>query len=71
MDHFPKAAPPHGHDLISVRVPEAVRMTGISRSVLYELIKANELEAVKIGRATLVPVQSLRALIEKNTKKAA
>ena len=56
---------------ISVRIPEAVRMTGISRSVLYELIKAGELHAVKLGRATLVPVASLRALVEKNTRKAA
>lgn len=70
MHHFPNAMP-HAPELISVRIPDAVRMTGISRSVLYELIKANELEAVKLGRATLIPVTSLRALVEKNSKKAA
>ncbi len=62
---------PHILEPISVRIPEAVRMTGISRSVLYELIKAGELHAVKLGRATLVPVASLRALVEKNIRKAA
>lgn len=67
MNHSTAAAP----EPISVRIPEAVRMTGISRSVLYELIKAGELHAVKLGRATLVPVASLRALVEKNTRKAA
>jgi len=69
MHQHPNA--PHAAEPISVRIPEAVRLTGISRSVLYELIKAGELHAVKLGRATLVPVASLRALVEKNTRKAA
>ena len=56
-------------DPISVRIPDAVRMTGISRSVLYELIKAGDLQFVKLGRATLVPVASLRALVDRNMKK--
>ncbi|HEX2526960.1 MAG TPA: helix-turn-helix domain-containing protein [Geminicoccus sp.] len=59
------------HEPISVRVPDAARITGISRSVLYELIKTNELETVKIGRARLVPVASLRKLISKNVTKSA
>jgi excisionase family DNA binding protein len=46
-------------------------MTGISRSVLYELIKQNQLETIKIGRATLIPVASLKALISKNVTKSA
>ncbi|HEX2528528.1 MAG TPA: helix-turn-helix domain-containing protein [Geminicoccus sp.] len=58
-------------DPISVRIPDAVRMTGISRSVLYELIKQNQLETIKIGRATLIPVASLKALISKNVTKSA
>ncbi|WP_191058788.1 helix-turn-helix domain-containing protein [Geminicoccus harenae] len=62
---------PHAPEPISVRIPEAVRLTGISRSVLYELIQTGELNVVKLGRATLVPVASLRALVEKNTRKAA
>ena len=70
MQHFQNTAP-RSAEPISVRIPEAVRLTGISRSVLYELIKTNELTAVKIGRATLVTVESLRSLIEKNIKKTA
>ena len=48
---------------ISVRIREACRLTGISRSKLYELISKGEVETVKIGRITLVPMSSLRALI--------
>lgn len=51
--------------VISVKIPEAVRITGISRSRLYELIKKGDLEIVKIGRATLIKTDSLRDLIER------
>ena len=50
---------------ISVRIADAIRLTGIRRSKLYELIASGDLETVKIGRCTLVPVASLRALIER------
>lgn len=50
---------------ISVRIAEAVRLTGIRRSKLYELIGAGDLEIVKIGRCTRIPMDSLRALIER------
>jgi excisionase family DNA binding protein len=50
---------------ISVRIHEACRLTGIGRSKLYELIEAGELATIKIGRMTLVPMSSLRRLIEK------
>ena len=48
---------------ISVRIREACRLTGVGRSKLYELIAAGEVETVKIGRITLVPMSSLRALL--------
>jgi len=48
---------------ISVRIREACRLTGIGRSKLYELIAAGEVQTLKIGRITLVPMSSLRSLI--------
>ena len=51
--------------LLSVRVGEASRMIGIGRTKIYELIKAGDLETVKIGQATLVTIRSLRRLIER------
>lgn len=48
---------------ISVRIADAIRLTGIRRSKLYELIAAGDLETVKIGRCTLIPMASLHALI--------
>jgi excisionase family DNA binding protein len=49
---------------ISVRVPGAVRMTGLSRSRVYELMKSGEIEFVKVGSSTLILVESLRAFIQ-------
>jgi excisionase family DNA binding protein len=49
---------------ISVRVRTAVQLTGISRSRIYELIAAGEIETVKIGRSTLIPYRSLKRLVE-------
>lgn len=50
---------------ITVRIPIAVKLTGIGRSKLYELIKSGDVETVKIGSATLVKVASFRRLTER------
>lgn len=49
---------------ISMRIPDACRFTGISRSTLYLLIAQREVEIVKLGASTLVVTESLRRLIE-------
>ncbi|PZO87363.1 MAG: hypothetical protein DI623_14900 [Sphingomonas sanxanigenens] len=48
---------------IAVRVATAVKLTGIGRSTLYELIKSGEIETVKIGRSTLIPYRCLKKLV--------
>lgn len=53
---------------LTVRVRDAVRMTGIGRSKLYELIHSGDIAIVKIGSSTLIPVDSLRGLINKNRR---
>ncbi len=49
-----------------MRVPDACRYTGISRSTLYLLIGRGEIEVVKMGATTLVLTESLRELIERH-----
>lgn len=53
---------------LTVRIPVAVRMTGIGRSKLYELIAAGEVDVVKIGASTLITVSSLRRLIQRSQR---
>lgn len=65
------AASPHREtslEPIAVRIPEACRLTGIGRSKLYELIAEGHIEIVKIGAMTLVPMESLRSLVERGRK---
>ena len=49
---------------ITVRIPEACRLTGIGRSKLYELIAAGEVETIKVGMITLIPVDALLGFLE-------
>lgn len=50
---------------LTVRIREACRLTGIGRSKLYELIAAGELEVIKVGTITLVPVSSLTSFLRR------
>lgn len=63
FDGRPKATRTNGAEPLAVRIPDAVRMTGLGRSKLYELIAAGELETIKIGRCTLVTIDALKALL--------
>jgi excisionase family DNA binding protein len=47
---------------LTVRISTAIRITGLSRSRIYELIQSGDLDTVKVGRATLVQYASLKAL---------
>jgi len=53
---------------ITVRIPEACRLTGIGRSKLYELIAAGEIEIVKVGTITLVPMTSLTTFLQRQAR---
>jgi excisionase family DNA binding protein len=50
-----------------VRIRDACRLTGIGRSKLYELIAAGEIEIVKVGTISLVPMASLTSFLERRT----
>lgn len=47
---------------LTVRISTAVRITGLSRSRIYELIQTGDLATIKVGRATLVQYGSLKNL---------
>ena len=50
---------------ITVRIREACRLTGIGRSKLYEPIAAGEIEIIKVGSITLVPLTSLTSFLKR------
>jgi len=51
---------------LAVRIPEACRLTGIGRSKLYQMIADGYIETVKVGAITLVPMRTLRRLIDRS-----
>lgn len=66
-EHRPLKAPDlpakQSFEPITVRIPEACRMLGIGRSKFYELITEGEIQTLKLGSATLVPLDGLRAFV--------
>lgn len=53
---------------ITVRIPEVIRMTGLGRSTVYELIAAGEIDTAKVGRATVVFLDSVERFLEAGRK---
>lgn len=49
---------------ITVTIAEAVRVTGVSRTAIYALIRQRSLESVKVGKRRLVKTRSIRQLFE-------
>ncbi|MFF3251144.1 helix-turn-helix domain-containing protein [Actinacidiphila glaucinigra] len=50
------------------RVPDAVKVLNLSRTVIYELIRTGRLRTVKEGRARLIPASAIAdyvALLER------
>jgi len=66
IEPAPSRRPDKGaeRDPISVRIATAVRLTGIGRTKIFALIKSGKIEAVKVGRSTLISYRSLRQLLE-------
>ncbi|HEL4265748.1 MULTISPECIES: helix-turn-helix transcriptional regulator [Stenotrophomonas] len=45
------------------RIPDACRRLSVSRTTLYELIKAGEIRSVKIGTRSLIPEIDLQRVL--------
>jgi|GEM_PF-433308 len=53
---------------LTVRIATAVKLTGIGRSKLYELIAEGEIETIKVGTMTLIPMRSLKEFLNCSEK---
>ena len=49
---------------ISYTVAQACRISGIGKTMLYDLIAQGRIDKIKIGSKTLIPAKSLHALID-------
>lgn len=55
-----KPAPDPVAPVLAVRAPEACRILGIGRRLLWELTNRNEIPHLRLNRAVVYPVDSLR-----------
>ena len=46
------------------RITEAMRLLSMSRSVIYEQLRAGRLRSVKQGRARLIPATAIQAYVD-------
>lgn len=46
------------------KIPDAMALLSLSRSVIYEEIRADRLQTVMRGRSRLVPAQAITAYVE-------
>ncbi len=54
-----RAGPGHVSRPLCVRVDQAMRLLDIGKTKLYELLASGDLEAIRIGRRTLVMRDSI------------
>ena len=55
---------------IALRVSDAAKAIGLSRSRLYELLAAGVITSFRCGNARLVPTASLREFVERGATEA-
>lgn len=48
---------------IAVTIPDAVKVSGLSRTSIYEALKRGDLSARKAGRRTLISFADLKAYL--------
>lgn len=53
---------------LSISVEEAARLTGYTRSGIYEVMALGELKAFKLGKRRLILMTELKAWIERAAK---
>ena len=56
---------------LAYRVPDAIRISGLGRTKLYELAAAGRLRLIRVGSRTLIPAEDLKALVSPPRTQAA
>ena len=59
----PTPPPARGDDRLLLTVVDAARRLEVSRSLMYELLAAGEIDSVHVGRLRRVPVDALTSYV--------
>lgn len=55
----------------ALTVPEVMEALRLSRFKVYDLIRSNQLQSIKIGRSRRVPADALRTFMQNQLREAA
>lgn len=58
-------------EAIALSIEDAARRISVGRSTIYELIDAEAIRAVRVGRRRLVPVSELQRFMDERMEAAA
>lgn len=63
----PAGAPPTHHDTgkLLISVEEAAERPDIGRTLLFDLIRTEQIRTIRVGRLRKVPVESLHEFVER------
>lgn len=53
----------HHSERLAYSINEAIELTSLGRTSIYELIKDGKLKAVRVGGRTVIPAHCLRQLV--------
>ena len=51
-----------GKEKLAISCPEAARLLGLSRNIIYELVRENKIPFIKYGKRILIPYGALKKL---------
>ncbi len=51
-------------ELLAISINDTAKALGVGRSSVYSLLKAGRLDAIKIGRRTLLTTESIKRLAQ-------
>jgi excisionase family DNA binding protein len=51
---------------VTITIPDALRLSGLGRTKLYELLTKGEIQSVRVGTRRLIVFASLKALLTGN-----
>ena len=52
---------------MTFKIDEVSEALGVGRTTVHKLIREGELEKIKLGRSTLIPVKSVEALLQRHS----
>ncbi len=55
---------------LTITVPEAARMLGISRGLAYEMAREGTIPTLRFGRRVVVPLAAIERLLQETNKTA-